>query len=378
MIMKLFMMPQSCSPFEVPELIYYSHIPLIFSLILIIIFILDKSNKKSEHNILLVIAFFFALWVILDTVLWMTSLSDIEIFVWATMTLIEPLIYVSCLYLIYLFTLKKDPSFRLKLIWCLLYFPVIIFAPTKYMLSRVDLVNCLAVEGPFINYSYGIEIIFLVWILLFTLQQYILIQDKEFRKKFILLNLGIALSLLFFTIGNIIGSVTDDWDMGQIALLGIPVFIGFLIYLISKYETFDIKLLGEQALILSTSTLIGSLIFIRNLTLTQRGVIFVTFVMSGILGYFFIRNVKKVVLINEELKEINKQKSEFISLATHHIATPLTVVKGYVELIRDGKYGKVPDEMSKTLEVIEKSTDKIGVLVRNFLNVIKKDDNKFD
>jgi len=49
------------------------------------------------------------------------------------------------------------------------------------------------------------------------------------------------------------------------------------------------------------------------------------------------------------LQKLDKAKSEFISLASHQLRTPLTIIKGYVSMILEGSWGKVTDSQKRTI-----------------------------
>ncbi|MBU1125435.1 MAG: hypothetical protein KKC84_05380, partial [Candidatus Omnitrophica bacterium] len=46
----------------------------------------------------------------------------------------------------------------------------------------------------------------------------------------------------------------------------------------------------------------------------------------------------------EEVKSINKRKSDFISSVSHELRTPLTSIKGYAAILLTEKLGKIPEE----------------------------------
>jgi len=71
----------------------------------------------------------------------------------------------------------------------------------------------------------------------------------------------------------------------------------------------------------------------------------------------------------EELKKLDKAKSEFVSIASHQLRTPLTAIKGYISMIREKIYGKPPEKMEKPLGNIYVSNERLIKLVNDLLNV---------
>jgi signal transduction histidine kinase len=72
---------------------------------------------------------------------------------------------------------------------------------------------------------------------------------------------------------------------------------------------------------------------------------------------------------NGTLRKINHLKNEYISLATHQIRGPLGAIKGYVSLLLEGDYGKVPNEFVEPLDIIFRSTDSLNKTVNDFLDI---------
>jgi len=73
----------------------------------------------------------------------------------------------------------------------------------------------------------------------------------------------------------------------------------------------------------------------------------------------------------EELKVLDKAKSEFISLASHQLRTPLTAIKGYISMILEGSYGKLPGSASKPLNNVLGSAERLIRIVNDLLNISK-------
>ncbi len=54
---------------------------------------------------------------------------------------------------------------------------------------------------------------------------------------------------------------------------------------------------------------------------------------------------------NDELRELDKLKEEFVQNISHELRTPLTLVQGYVELLREGLLGEVTMEQREALDI---------------------------
>ena len=68
-------------------------------------------------------------------------------------------------------------------------------------------------------------------------------------------------------------------------------------------------------------------------------------------------------------KGIDKAKTEFISLASHQLRTPLTTISWYTEMILSGDVGHVPANQKQYLEEIYQGTRRMVDLVNTLLDV---------
>ncbi|MDY7041929.1 MAG: GAF domain-containing protein, partial [Chloroflexota bacterium] len=74
---------------------------------------------------------------------------------------------------------------------------------------------------------------------------------------------------------------------------------------------------------------------------------------------------EKLELAYNELKELDRLKSEFVQNVSHELRTPLTFVKAYVELMLDGTLGKLNQRQRESLEIVAE---------RSTLNLLQGDD----
>jgi PAS domain S-box-containing protein len=76
---------------------------------------------------------------------------------------------------------------------------------------------------------------------------------------------------------------------------------------------------------------------------------------------------------NEELRELDRLKDEFVALVSHELRTPLTSIRGYLELVLDGQAGKVNDQQLQFLGVVERNADRLQRLVGDLLFIAQVD-----
>jgi len=80
---------------------------------------------------------------------------------------------------------------------------------------------------------------------------------------------------------------------------------------------------------------------------------------------------EKLNRANEHLKKLDELKSKFMSAASHELKTPLTSLKGYLEMVLNGEAGVIKDEQKEYLGYVKESTDRLYRLVKELLNISK-------
>lgn len=85
---------------------------------------------------------------------------------------------------------------------------------------------------------------------------------------------------------------------------------------------------------------------------------------------------KELEDLNEDLKNLNKMKSDFISSVSHELRTPLTSIKGYASILMTGKLGDVLPAQKERLEKIDKHSNSLVHLINNLLDIARIESGK--
>ena len=375
---------------DVPELLYYSHIPTAIIALLVGLFVFINARKELLNQLLLVIALCFAGWTLANLILWTNVDSNVLTFVWTFLGVLASLLSIFCIYFVYVFLEKRDVTSAVKGIFLMLLAPVLILASTPMSVNGLDLVNCDAFmfEGmPFRIYHTSLGVLAMFWILFLLVRKYV-VSTPDFRKQILFMGIGIEFFLFSFFLMIFlasylvsIGLVTDS-DIEMYGLFGMAVFMVFIGILIVQFKTFSVGVLASQALIVALVLLIGSQFFFAS-SLTAHVLTSVTVGLVSIFGYFLVKSVKREITqrkeieklaldlekANDRLTELDKMKSEFVSIASHQLRSPLTAIRGYASMLLEGSFGKLTKKSTEAVERIQESSRYMALSVEDYLNV---------
>ncbi|MCS7109526.1 MAG: PAS domain-containing sensor histidine kinase, partial [Candidatus Micrarchaeota archaeon] len=75
----------------------------------------------------------------------------------------------------------------------------------------------------------------------------------------------------------------------------------------------------------------------------------------------------------KRLSEINRMKTEFVSMVSHDLKTPLTNIQGYASLLRNKVLGPNTPKQQEAAEIIDKEAKRLAKLINDLLDLSKLD-----
>jgi signal transduction histidine kinase len=84
-------------------------------------------------------------------------------------------------------------------------------------------------------------------------------------------------------------------------------------------------------------------------------------------------------ILYNKIKEVDQMKDEFISMASHELRTPITIIKGYASMVLEQSEG-LSEQSKGDINIINVSADRLSTLIEDMLNVsrIEQGRMKFD
>lgn len=248
-----------------------------------------------------------------------------------------------------------------------------------------------------ITFSIGSQIIYAVymvsyftWVLGLLLAKLLLAHGED--------RVQLAYILGATSIPTVIGSITNllmpfwgIYDYNWIGQISIVVTTTIITYGMFKHRVFDARVIGTQVLMFILWTLSFSNIVFATET---RGVVVgaIVFTLTVVFGGLLVRSMVREVEVreqvqrladnlasaNERLREVDRQKSEFLSIASHQLRTPLAAIKGYASLMLENTFGQLDEKIRQPIETIFASSKRMADTVNDFLDVSRIEQGKME
>jgi len=296
--------------------------------------------------------------------------------------------YLSVFWFSLFYPQRREGSLAAPLLITLLNICVQILVLLPHFLFRsVTSAPVLSEKIMFNPVGYGIFVVFLSVIYLLDemnlIASYRRSMDDTEKKGLGYLIAGSSLAGFFGIFLNLVLPWLGNFDFFIAGPFFVTVaFVGVSVYILLKFKFFDLKVVAAEIfVIVLVLTLIVRLV--ADIEMSERVLDAILVLFSLIFGYLLIRSVMREVeakkqisalatelaTANAELKQLDATKSEFISIASHQLRAPLTVIKGYISLLLEGTLGTVSDQVRESMRKVGVSAEQLVRLIADMLDL---------
>ncbi len=87
------------------------------------------------------------------------------------------------------------------------------------------------------------------------------------------------------------------------------------------------------------------------------------------LGNAFNETTRALAKLNEERQEIDKAKTEFLSITSHELRSPMTPMKAQLQMLQQEYFGKLSKKQIESLDIIIRNADRLDNIIVDFLEI---------
>ena len=87
------------------------------------------------------------------------------------------------------------------------------------------------------------------------------------------------------------------------------------------------------------------------------------------LGHAFNVTTAALSKMEQEKKDIDEAKTEFVSIVSHELRSPMTPMKAQLQMLEAGYFGKLDDKQKESLLIIIRNADRLDNIISDFLEV---------
>ncbi len=317
---------------------------------------------------------------------WMISENAFDALFWSRVLMIGAIFTSMSYFHLVLVFLKIDNIRFYKIILLIFYFFSFVWlalSGTPYFVSHVEAISYFKYwpragifYAPFLI-AFFFHVAYASWLL-----------SKNYFKKTGTIRMQTGLLLVGILVAFVGGSTNYPlWYGVEIAPWGnilVSLYVLLTAYAMLKYKFLDIRVVSAE-LFTGLLFIIFAIDVFRSKNPAELVFRLIALTFMGLFGFMLIRSVRREVKRREQttklahslekanirLQEIDEQKTEFLSIASHQLRTPLSIIKGYIELIQDGAFGRATNKIKKILDNMDESNERLVKLVDEFLDITR-------
>lgn len=365
------------------NILYYT---LFLSFVLIGLFVFAKSKDSSISKKFLFLMLSVALWVGTNYSLRLVS-DKYALFILRSTYASAGLMLFSVLIFSLSFPRKIIKTKTVEVVAALVTIFVIVLSFSSLLIpsySKTDFIF-YPTYGKGFNVFMVLILVIVAMLIINSVIQYKNSQGMS-KKQVLLFTVGFILSaVLASTTDLIVPLITGNSLSANFGPLGTIFLLAFTAYAVTKHSLLNTRVILSE---------IWAILLVISIFIWLLG----HFSIGNLIGFLFIfmvcfQFIRAVISDSEkdeklegankhlekdkkELVELDRMKDEFLQMATHELNTPITVIKGKLDMAIREDMCKLNDEQKKFFEPILADTQRLSNLSDDILNVARIDQHR--
>jgi signal transduction histidine kinase len=331
---------------------------------------LKLRNKESLLFFLLTIC--QSIWAISTFLMWNGCDADESIVFWDKFLYFFISIVIALLFHFSLEVCQVSKTKKNKILILLSYILAIFFS---YLVAAGHLI------GGVFRYEWGCHTcaqqpghdLFLIYILFFVIialnNLYKTFVEKKFNKELRTKALFVFIAFLVYSFSLIGMLPAYGISVYPFAYLFFPLFTIIITYAITEKNIF-ISGIATDVLIGFILVLFSTFLFFPDI---QIGILvkIIIFILLLLACLLLLKHNHEEVERKNEAEKLNELKSEFISIVSHQLRTPLTAIRGYSGMLKDEDYGVLSKKISSPIDHIHYSSISMINMINGLLSMAR-------
>lgn len=89
-----------------------------------------------------------------------------------------------------------------------------------------------------------------------------------------------------------------------------------------------------------------------------------------------VKLIQNLSLYNRRLRNLDKQKTDFISTASHQLRSPTAAILGYTSMLLENDYGKLNEKQLEIVKIIFESSSNLNNIINELLDTTRLEQNR--
>jgi len=358
------------------------------------ILVYTNGRTKTENRYFTLFSFSVAFWSF-GYYFWQTSNNSEDALFWCRLLMIGA-IFIPLSYFQFVVSFLRQSRKKIIFLGYIVALFFLIFDTSAYFIQRVEpkmMFEFWPVPGilyPFFLLMFFGYVAYGWYLMIYSLNK---IKQEDHRQQIKYVLFGTAIGFLGGSTNYLLWYNIPVPPYGNFLVIFYVIFAALAVL---KYHLFEIRLIITELTVGVMSIILITLPFLMP-TVLLKFITVIIFILFCIFGYYLIRATQQESKRREEaemvaakerelrhdaeilannLKRLDAAKTQFLLSTQHHLRSPLSIVQGYLSLINEDAYGKIPAKAKEKINASLEATQKLIYLVDDLLDVAHFQMNK--